>query len=153
MWTKTCGSYHLFLFTYANLLLIRCGFCFNIQYLFFYLFKAISTKTCGSYHLFLFTYANWLLTTSGFRFNIYYLFVYLFKAMSTKAGGSDDLYYRQQWSWGKVMFLHVSVILSTISGGHRNTYGWQAGSTHPTGMLSCLLIQIGCCDLFLEIHL
>ena len=35
------------------------------------------------------------------------------------------------------MFLHVSVILSTISGGRRNTYGWQAGGTHPTGMLSC----------------
>ena len=35
------------------------------------------------------------------------------------------------------MFLHVSVILSTISGGRRNMYGWQAGDTHPTGMLSC----------------
>ena len=23
------------------------------------------------------------------------------------------------------------------SGGHRNTYGWQAGGTHPTGMMSC----------------
>ena len=31
----------------------------------------------------------------------------------------------------------VSRILSTISGDHRNTYGLQAGSTHPTGMLSC----------------
>ena len=48
-----------------------------------------------------------------------------------------DSSYRPQWSWGKVMFLHVSVILSTISGGRRNTYGWQAGGTHPTGMLSC----------------
>ena len=46
--------------------------------------------------------------------------------------------YRPQRSWGKVMFLHVSVILSTISGGRRNTYGWQAGGTHPTGMLSCI---------------
>ena len=36
------------------------------------------------------------------------------------------------------MFLHVSVILSTISGGRRNTYSGQAGGTHPTGMLSCL---------------
>ena len=72
--------------------------------------------------------------------------------MSTKAGGSD-LYYRQQRSWGKVMFLHVSVNMSRISGGRRNTYGWQVGGTHPTGMLSCLLIQIRCCDLFLEIDL
>ena len=31
----------------------------------------------------------------------------------------------------------MSRILSTISGGRRNTYGWQAGGTHPTGMLSC----------------
>ena len=23
------------------------------------------------------------------------------------------------------------------SGGHQNMYGWQAGGTHPTGMLSC----------------
>ena len=36
------------------------------------------------------------------------------------------------------LFLHVSVILSTISGGRRNTYGWQGGGTHPTGMLSCI---------------
>ena len=26
------------------------------------------------------------------------------------------------------------------SGNHRNTYGWQAGGTHPTEMLSCLII-------------
>ena len=25
----------------------------------------------------------------------------------------------------------------TPSAGHQNTYGWQAGGTHPTGMLSC----------------
>ena len=25
----------------------------------------------------------------------------------------------------------------TSSGGHLNTYGWQAGGTHPTRMLSC----------------
>ena len=25
----------------------------------------------------------------------------------------------------------------TPSGGHPNTYGWQAGGTHPTGILSC----------------
>ena len=111
----------------------------------------MSTKTGGIDHLLLFTYANGLLIACGFCFNIYYIVVYLFKAMSTKAGGSD-LYYRYQRSWGKVIFLHVSVNMSRIFGG-RNTYGWQAGATHPTGMLSCLLIQIGCCHLFLEIHL
>ena len=29
----------------------------------------------------------------------------------------------------------------TSSAGHRNMYGWQAGSTHPTGMLSCSMVQ------------
>ena len=27
----------------------------------------------------------------------------------------------------------------TSSGGHRNTYGWQAGGLYPTGMQSCFL--------------
>ena len=71
-------------------------------------------------------------------------------------------FYRPQISWGKVMFLHMSVILFT--GGvclsacwdtppgpdplgsaqappiavHAGTYGQQAGGTHPTGMHSCL---------------
>ena len=61
MSTKACGTDHLFLFTYANHLLIKCAFCFNIQYLFVYLFKAMSTKAGGTDHLFLFTYANHLL--------------------------------------------------------------------------------------------
>ena len=34
---------HLYLFTYAKELLIKCAFRFNIQYLFVYLFKAMST--------------------------------------------------------------------------------------------------------------
>ena len=89
---KSSASHHLFLFTYRNWLLITCGFCFNIQYLFVYLFKAMSTKAGGTDHLFLFTYGNDLLITCAFRFNIQYLFVYLFKAMSTKAGGTDHLF-------------------------------------------------------------
>ena len=28
-------------------------------------------------------------------------------------------------------------LVPTPSGGHRNTYGWQAGGTHHTGMYSC----------------
>ena len=83
---------HLFLFTYGNCLLITCAFRFNIQYLFVYLFKAMSTKAGGTDHLFLFTYGNCLLITCAFRFNIHYLFLYLFKTMSTKAGGSDHLF-------------------------------------------------------------
>ena len=65
--------------------------------------------------------------------------------------------YRPQTNFAKVMFLHVSVILSTrgsggvpgqvhhlgrftwgpLTSGGRSTYCWQAGGTHPTGMLSC----------------
>ena len=146
MSTKAGGTDHLFLFTYANnllwdivlvlifiiyfftsskrcqqqqrksppvfiylckLLLVTHCFHFNIQYLFVYLFKAMSTKAAGTHHLFLFTYANHFLITCAFHFNIEYLFVYLFKTMSTTAGATEHLY---------------------------------------------LLIEIGWCDFFLEIH-
>ena len=30
----------------------------------------------------------------------------------------------------------------TSSGGHRNTYSWQVGGTHPTGMLSWIVNEI-----------
>ena len=71
------------------------------------------------------------------------------------------LHYRPQRSWGKVMFLHVSVILFTVWGGgclvpggvgisacteadppgavHAGRYGQHAGGRYPTGMHSCLL--------------
>ena len=61
----------------CKLLLVTHCFRFNIQYLFVYLFKVMSTKAAGTHHLFLFTYANRLLITCGFRFNIeYILFIY-----------------------------------------------------------------------------
>ena len=44
------------------------------------------------------------------------------------------------------------VFTSIISRSHQNTYGWQAGGTNPTAMLSYLLIKIDCCNLFLEIY-
>ena len=44
------------------------------------------------------------------------------------------------------------VFTSTISGRRRNMYGWQAGGTNPTAMLSYLLIKIDCCNLFLDIY-
>ena len=66
-------------------------------------------------------------------------------------------FYRPQRSWGKVMFLHVSVVLFTVRGGlpqgmlgyhppiadtppravHVGRCEQQAGGTHPTGMHSC----------------
>ena len=78
--------------------------------------------------------------------------------MSTKAGGTDDLYLIMEitscdtWfsfeyslsiylfiqsdvnksRWNRRPLLHVSIILSTISDCHQNTYGWQAGGTYPT---------------------
>ena len=74
---KTSTRHHLFLFTYGNCLLITCGFHFNINYLFVYLFKAMSTKAGGTDHLFLFTYANHLLSDRLFvLLFIIYLFIY-----------------------------------------------------------------------------
>ena len=70
---------------------VKHGFHFNIYYLFFYLFKAMSTKAGGTDHLFLFTYGNLLFIYCGFRFNIHYLFIYLFKVMWTKTSGSHHL--------------------------------------------------------------
>ena len=68
-------------------------------------------------------------------------------------------------SCGKVMFLQVSVHRRgvgashaswdrshgkvTSSGGHRNTYVWQAGGMHPTGMLSCYLCEFVKISIFL----
>ena len=118
MSTKAGGRDHLFLFTYGNRFLITCGFCFNIHYLFVYLFKAMSTKAGGSDHLFLFTYGNWLLITCVFRFNINYLFLYLFKAMSTKAGGSDHLFlftYGNHFLWDMVFVWIFSIYLFIYS--------------------------------------
>ena len=75
---NSSASHHLFLFTYGNCLLITCPFCFNIEYLFLYLFKAMSTKAVGSDHLFLFTYANSFFLDLVFVliFSVY-LFIYL----------------------------------------------------------------------------
>ena len=39
MWRKIFRTDHLYLFTYANTSRITCAFCFNIQYVFVYLFK------------------------------------------------------------------------------------------------------------------
>ena len=52
--------------------------------------------------------------------------------------------------WGKVIFLHLSVILFTVGvclsacwdttppgAEHAGRYGQRAGGTHPTGMQSC----------------
>ena len=74
------------------------------------------------------------------------------------------IYYHPQQSWGKVMFLKASVILSTggsasVHAGiplppgtrhppgadpprteHAGRYGQRADGMHPTGMQSCYLI-------------
>ena len=62
--------------------------------------------------------------------------------------------YRLQRSWGKVMFLHASVVLLTggclLPGGCLLGGGWwrppgtasAAGGTHPTGMHSCFNIDL-----------
>ena len=110
MSTKAGGSDHLFLFTYVNCLLITCIFCFNIHYLFVYLFKAMSTKPDGSNHLFLFTYGNSLLLHMVFVliFSIYLLiyskrckqkqveattFIYLWKSLVVTHGFRFNIQY------------------------------------------------------------
>ena len=44
--------------------------------------------------------------------------------------------------WRPVQICSFEDLLPTVlrlSGGHQNTYGWQAGGTLPTEMLSCFL--------------
>ena len=55
----------------CKLVVATCAFRLNIQYVFVYFFKSMSTKAGGNYHLLLFTYANCLLWYV-FRLNIYY---------------------------------------------------------------------------------
>ena len=93
MSTKAGGTDHLFFIYLCKLVVHTCGFRFNINYLFGYLFKAMSTKAGGTNHLFLFTYANHFLLYMVFVVILsIYLFIYLFKAMSTKADGTDHLF-------------------------------------------------------------
>ena len=39
---------------------------------------------------------------------------------------------------GYTMGPEINPPVLTPSGGHQNTYGWQADGTHPTGMFSCV---------------
>ena len=45
------------------------------------------------------------------------------------------------FTWGPTSHPPPPPVL-TPSGGHRNTYSWQAGGTHPTGMLSWIVNEI-----------
>ena len=61
IYSKRCQQKQVELTTFIYLrqsLVVRHGFRLNIQYLFIYLFKTISTKAGGRDHLFLFTYGN-----------------------------------------------------------------------------------------------
>ena len=74
---NSSASHHLFLFTYANLLLITCGFPFNIHYLFVYFFKAMSTTAAQVTTCFylLMQIASWLHVLFLLIFSIYF-FIY-----------------------------------------------------------------------------
>ena len=56
-------------------------------------------------------------------------------------GGRLDHFYRPQRSWGKVMFLHVCVILFTGGGGVHgywgNMHGCQGHAWLPGGVHGC----------------
>ena len=64
--------------SYWNAFLLEICTCrLNIQYLFVYLFKSMSTKPHPSDHLYLFIYPNYLLSPCAVRMNInIYLFTY-----------------------------------------------------------------------------
>ena len=47
----------------------------------------------------------------------------------------DEYFGDSTWRW--VSQGVGALPLVTPSGSHQNMYSWQAGSTHPTGMLSC----------------
>ena len=51
-------------------------------------------------------------------------------------------WYVQGVGWGYVQRgprIRIPPLVLTPSGGYQNLYSWQAGSMHPTGMLSCYL--------------
>ena len=64
-YSKRCQQNHTQrppVFVYlCKLLVVPCAVRLNIQYLFVYLFKSMSTKAHASDHLYLFIYANYLL--------------------------------------------------------------------------------------------
>ena len=51
-------------------------------------------------------------------------------SLDMRPGGGE---YPPPWKWD---LEHPFPVLIP-SGGHQNTYGWQAGGAHPPGMLSC----------------
>ena len=73
---------------------------------------------------------------NGFLFNIQYLFIYS-KRYKQKQVEVTTFLLPPAMKLGQGY-----VFTSTISPSHRNTYGWQAGGTNGTGMLSYLLIKI-----------
>ena len=106
-------------------LVVRHGFLCNIQYLFVYLFKAMSTKAGGIDHLFLFTYANHLLWDMVFVliFSIYLFiyskgcqqkqvevttFIYLCKLLVVRHGFRFNIQY---------LFIYLFKAMSTKAGG------------------------------------
>ena len=138
---KSSASHHVFLFTYGNCLFITCGFRFNIQYLFFYLFKAMSTKAAQVTTCF---YLPMQITCchTWFSFEYYYLFVYLFKVMSTKAGGTDHLFL---FTYANSLLLDMVFVLIFII--YLFIYSKRCKQKHVEPK-TCfyLLMQITCCE-------
>ena len=65
------------IYLFMQITCVPCVVRLNIQYLFVYLFKSISTEPHASDHLYLFIYAKYLLSPYAHRMNInIYLFTY-----------------------------------------------------------------------------
>ena len=72
---------------------MRNGFRFNIQCLFVYLFKAMSTKAGGTDHLFLFTYVNsFFLEMVLVLIFMIYLFIYTKRCQQKKVEATTCFY-------------------------------------------------------------
>ena len=68
---NSSANHHLFLFTYANKLLITCGFPFNIHDLFVYFFKVMSTKAAQV------TTCFYLLMEIGYWLHVVFLLIFM----------------------------------------------------------------------------
>ena len=68
---NSSASHHFCLFTYANWLLITCAFHFNIEYLFLYLFKAMSRTAVQV------TTCFYLLMQIGFSLHVVFVLIFM----------------------------------------------------------------------------
>ena len=142
-WCKQqqCKSPILFLFTYANWLLIKCGFHFNIQYLFVYLFKVMSITAAQITTCFylLMEIGYWLHVVFVLIFSVY-LFIYSKRCQQKQVEGTTCFYLLMEmiccdrcFSFKYWVSIYLFKAMSTKAGGtdhlflltHANHFLWD----------------------------